>query len=97
MNRLILVGNGFDLAHGLRTRYEHFINWYLTSLNDEIQESPKALVGDALCSFGLTKSCPYDSFNRFLRMNGIYGDLLQQLKHWTSSVKIVQSGLLSNV
>lgn len=97
MNRLILVGNGFDLAHGLRTRYEHFINWYLTSLNDEIQESSKAQVGDALCSFGLTKSCPYDSFNRFLRMNAIYGDLLQQLKHWTSSVQIVQSGLLKEI
>lgn len=97
MNRLILVGNGFDLAHGLRTRYEHFINWYLTSLNDEIQESSMAKVGDALCSFGLTKSCPYSSFNKFLRMNGIYGDLLQQLKHWTSSVKILESGLLKEI
>ena len=28
MNRIILVGNGFDLAHGLKTKYEHFINWY---------------------------------------------------------------------
>lgn len=29
MNRLILVGNGFDLAHGLKTSYQDFINWYL--------------------------------------------------------------------
>jgi hypothetical protein len=28
MNRIILVGNGFDLAHNLRTKYEDFINWY---------------------------------------------------------------------
>ena len=28
MNRIILIGNGFDLAHGLPTRYEDFINWY---------------------------------------------------------------------
>ena len=28
MNRLVLIGNGFDLAHGLPTSYEHFINWY---------------------------------------------------------------------
>ena len=28
MNRIIIIGNGFDLAHGLATRYEDFINWY---------------------------------------------------------------------
>ena len=26
MNRIILIGNGFDLAHGLDTRYVDFIN-----------------------------------------------------------------------
>ncbi|WP_159636952.1 AbiH family protein [Sphingobacterium composti Ten et al. 2007 non Yoo et al. 2007] len=29
MNRLILIGNGFDLAHGLKSRYKDFIFWYL--------------------------------------------------------------------
>lgn len=28
-NRLIIVGNGFDLAHGLKTSYKDFINWLL--------------------------------------------------------------------
>ena len=28
MNRLILIGNGFDLAHGLKTSYADFIDWY---------------------------------------------------------------------
>lgn len=28
MNRIILIGNGFDLAHGLRTSYADFINYY---------------------------------------------------------------------
>ena len=28
MNRIVLIGNGFDLAHGLKTKYEHFIDWY---------------------------------------------------------------------
>jgi hypothetical protein len=31
MNRLILIGNGFDLAHGLKTGYNDFILWYLKS------------------------------------------------------------------
>jgi len=29
MNRLILLGNGFDLAHGLKTGYNDFILWYM--------------------------------------------------------------------
>lgn len=28
MNRIILIGNGFDLAHGLPTSYRHFMDWY---------------------------------------------------------------------
>lgn len=28
MNRLIIVGNGFDLAHGVKTSYKDFIEWY---------------------------------------------------------------------
>jgi hypothetical protein len=27
MNRIILIGNGFDLAHNLKTSYGHFIDW----------------------------------------------------------------------
>src|SRR5438477_6563143 len=29
MNRLLLVGNGFDLAHKMKTKYEDFIFWYV--------------------------------------------------------------------
>ena len=31
MNKLVLIGNGFDLAHGLRTKYNDFILWYFNS------------------------------------------------------------------
>jgi hypothetical protein len=31
MNRIILIGNGFDLAHGLKTSYKDFINDYWTN------------------------------------------------------------------
>lgn len=29
MNQLVIIGNGFDLAHGLKTGYMDFILWYL--------------------------------------------------------------------
>ena len=28
MNRIVLIGNGFDIAHGLKTSYTNFIDWY---------------------------------------------------------------------
>ena len=37
MNRIILIGNGFDLAHGLKTSYKHFIDYYWENLSDELQ------------------------------------------------------------
>ena len=29
MNKLVIIGNGFDLAHGLKTKYSDFVLWYL--------------------------------------------------------------------
>lgn len=39
MNRLILVGNGFDLAHGLRTSYRDFISYYLAKVFDSFGDN----------------------------------------------------------
>ncbi|QNL22653.1 hypothetical protein HZR84_12100 [Hyphobacterium sp. CCMP332] len=40
MNRIILIGNGFDLAHGLKTRYRDFINHYWEQLILRLKETP---------------------------------------------------------
>ena len=29
INRLIIIGNGFDLAHGMKTKYKDFVTWYV--------------------------------------------------------------------
>lgn len=34
MNRLVIVGNGFDLAHGLPTSYGHFIDDFWTNIKN---------------------------------------------------------------
>ena len=49
MNRIILVGNGFDLAHGLKTRYEDFINWYFEQLKKTLAYCNYTNYEDALC------------------------------------------------
>ena len=28
-NKLVIIGNGFDLAHGLKTSYKNFLDWYI--------------------------------------------------------------------
>lgn len=38
MNRIILIGNGFDLAHGMKTKYTHFLNDYWQTTITEIQK-----------------------------------------------------------
>jgi hypothetical protein len=39
MNRIILIGNGFDLAHGMETSYQHFLNDYWANTIASIKES----------------------------------------------------------
>ena len=53
MNRIILIGNGFDLAHGLPTSYKNFIDWYWDEWENRLRNSEKRKEEDVLCSFRL--------------------------------------------
>lgn len=53
MNRIIIIGNGFDLAHRLATKYEDFINWYWDEWGSLLATSSKKHITDGLCSFKL--------------------------------------------
>lgn len=39
MNNLVIIGNGFDLAHGLKTSYKDFILWYLNKALKEVSNN----------------------------------------------------------
>lgn len=43
MNKLVIIGNGFDLAHGLPTRYEDFLLWYLKGIFKDRSKKTQAL------------------------------------------------------
>ena len=51
MNRIVLIGNGFDLAHGLNTKYEDFINWYWERRVDGFVGNTTGISQDPLCKF----------------------------------------------
>ena len=36
MNRIVLIGNGFDLAHDIKTSYKHFIDHLWSEIISEI-------------------------------------------------------------
>ena len=59
MNRIIIVGNGFDLAHQLATRYEDFINWYWDEWGHSLATSMNRNLTDGLCSFRLKDNVLY--------------------------------------
>lgn len=64
MNRIVLIGNGFDLAHGLPTRYEDFINDYWKSFIYEAKEQQNAYdnknVSIVAIDETLARILPYD-------------------------------------
>lgn len=41
MNRIVLIGNGFDLAHGMKTSYSDFLNDYWVNVIQEIRDTIK--------------------------------------------------------
>lgn len=53
MNRIILIGNGFDLAHGLKTSYADFIDWYWRQQGLYLLHGRGRIVEDDLCFFKL--------------------------------------------
>ena len=61
MNRLVLIGNGFDMAHGLKTSYMDFINWYWERRLNAMLTEHSAVSEDYLCKLEIknTKDCAY--------------------------------------
>lgn len=53
MNRIVLIGNGFDLAHGLKTSYADFINWYWEQLKETILHTNQTFINDGLITVQL--------------------------------------------
>ncbi len=55
MNRIILIGNGFDLAHGLKTSYANFIDWYWEKKILDLRNEKGKVLDDGLTKFELLK------------------------------------------
>lgn len=67
MNRIVLVGNGFDLAHNLPTKYEDFINWYWEQRMNSLQHEYSTKSEDAITS--LIVHAIYGNWNEIYNQN----------------------------
>lgn len=74
MNRIILIGNGFDLAHGYPTRYEDFINWYWDKRVFSFRGNISPLSEDCLCSIKMTPNNNESCWNIFAFNNSGFFD-----------------------
>lgn len=86
MNRIILIGNGFDLAHGLKTSYADFINWYWEEWGKRLMESKKKIEEDAFCSFELRGK--FDINNWYLVRGYYFQNINMNAKEFIHRVKM---------
>ena len=77
MNKLFIIGNGFDLAHGLKTRYSDFLLGYLNkAVSKSIASEPHIyddeLVYILLKKYQLEPFVSLKEFKEFVKLNGVF-------------------------
>lgn len=75
MNRLVIIGNGFDMAHGLKTSYMDFINWYWDKRIDAFVGNTTKISEDCLCRLSINADADLSCWNIFAFMNSYFKDI----------------------
>lgn len=68
MNRLVIIGNGFDLAHGLNTSYKDFVNWYWRERIKALITETSIFSVDNLCTLKMIDS-GYGNWSYYMSHN----------------------------
>lgn len=85
MNRIILIGNGFDLAHGLKTSYADFINWYWEEFGKKLLESKRYIVSDEFISIGIREGSGISGWD-YVMFNCIkHSDSPKEILQWAKT------------
>ena len=75
MNRIVIIGNGFDISHGLKTRYEDFLLDYLIESIEKAKESETGTYEDRLVIINHKKrptiDVNFDSISRIMESDFI--------------------------
>ena len=76
MNRLVIIGNGFDMAHGLKTSYMDFINWYWNKRIDAFAGNTTKVSEDCLCKLSIKDGTNVSCWNVFTFEQSYFRDIL---------------------
>ncbi|MBQ3771760.1 MAG: hypothetical protein II834_07500 [Bacteroidaceae bacterium] len=101
INRLVLIGNGFDLAHGLKTSYKDFISWYWSGVLDQLKKCNDSKWADELCS--LRYIGYLRDFFASCNINGnVYDDIKEYIKttnknNFNFNLYFNESSLIKNI
>lgn len=87
MNRIVLIGNGFDLAHGLPTRYEDFIHVYWNKFSEQLKMCNQLIYHTDLVDFGYLNISP----ELRLRSRGLCKDLFNYVSPTFSSAQDIKN------
>ena len=109
MNRIVLIGNGFDLAHGLKTKYEDFIKWYWDQRLHNIVLEHNAVSADVLCSMKIQPQSGCENWYLLSYNNSFFKDpfknewklsgqeFIKELENRPDSFEITYSPFLKNI
>ena len=75
MNRLVIIGNGFDMAHALKTSYKDFINWYWERRIDAFAGNTSKVSDDCLCKLTIKDDTYINCWNVFAFQNSYFKDI----------------------
>ena len=100
MNRIVLIGNGFDLAHNLKTRYEDFINWYWDYRVDGFVNNHTNKSTDCLCTLECLLQETWSSFyfylpKHFKKLTG--KEVIQSIRKDPYRFKVEYSPFFENI
>ena len=104
MNRIVLIGNGFDLAHDLKTKYEHFIDWYWDYRVGGFANERTNISKDVLCTFKNLSGNAWKSFYEYY-MSQFFGSLqkiegykvIQFIRNNQDNYEITSSPFFKNI
>lgn len=103
MNRLVLIGNGFDLAHGLKTSYKDFICWYWEQRVRGFFGNLTSVSKDPLCRFEIYQTNTITCWNAFafqcqeLYHKKQYNEIIQSIFVQPSQYKVIMSSFFTNI
>ena len=100
MNRIILIGNGFDLAHDLKTSYQNFIDWLWRKKINRIKQCDSKLYADGMIYFqridgkSIKENWPdgMDSYNKLvhnINADNKFHNILRELLYDNKFFKII--------